>query len=648
MLKRTLPALLFAALGLAACSGDSTGSGPRLNRLVVEPSTYYLGVGDTVRLSAIGLQNAGDKLLDAIEVAPKFKSSNTAVATVTSDGKVTGVSIGTATITATSGGQTATAAVNVLAPGNFRTFNVESTDESGCANPKYHLSRQVASTAHVLLYEDTQNPAGGFTDTQYQAIADEFEAVGYQTDVANFGQPTDLDHNGKVIGLFTRAVNELTPANVGYVYGGFYYSRDVFPRTPTPALGACPTSNRAEMFYLLAPDPTGSINGNARSAAYVRENTLSTLPHEMQHLINASRRLLVTNAPDETIWLDEGLSHVGEELAYYAKSGFAPRQNLGAPQVFASQAQFNNFVEYQDNNLTRLRTYLESPEGNSPIANNDELETRGATWWLLRYLADRKGGSESAFWMSLVNTTNVGFANLQSAMGTDPLPYMRDWSVMTYTDDSGLPVATQFTEPSWNHRSIFGSANAGSHFPLQVHTLAAGSTGVSVMSGSAAYYKFGVAPAVTADVRVVQAGSTPVAACTPAALAVGQVQQVTLNAGVGFCVGGGATGAEYVVIPFYGSSAPSTSIALTLTAAGVIPPVGPPSPVRAPSTGSVLFPMDGIDPQTLRGGGRELELRLRERRIAARLRTGAVSQVRGDLASVEGPAGVTVNLVRTR
>ncbi|HYH82097.1 MAG TPA: Ig-like domain-containing protein [Longimicrobium sp.] len=644
MLKRTLPALLFAALGLAACK-DSTGSGPRLSSLVVEPSTYYLGVGDTVRLSAVGTREDNDQ---DVAASARYSSSNTAVATVTNDGKVTAVSVGTAQITASAGGQTATATINVLAAGNFRTFNVESTSATGCDAPQYHPARLVASTAHVLVYEDMQNPAGGFTDAEYQAIANEFEAVGYQTDVTNFGQPSDLDGNGKVIALFTRAVNELTPAGVDYVYGGFFYSRDLFRRTPQPGFEACPTSNVAEMFYLLAPDPGGTINGHTRSKSYVRENTLSTLPHELQHLINSSRRFFVNNvSADETIWLDEGLSHVAEELAYYAKSGYAPRQNLGAPQVFATQAQFNNYVDYQDNNLGRLRTYLRDPEGNSPIANNDELETRGATWWLLRYLADRKGGSEQAFWFALANSNTAGFANLQNALGTDPLPWARDWAVMSYTDDTGLPVAAQFTEPSWNHRSIYGSPNAGSQFPLKVQSLTNGSTGVSVMSTSAAYFKLGVAPAATADVRFVQAGSTPVAACTPTTLAVGHVQQVVMNAGVGFCLAGGATGAEYVAIPFYGSSTSGSSITLTVTASGVVPPLGPPNPVRAPAA-SVLFPLDGFDPQTMRGGGRELELRLRERRIAARLRTGGTPARRGDLAAIEGPAGVTINVVRTR
>jgi len=646
MNKRTLPALLFAAIGLAACK-DSTGGNTNQNitQLILEPSTYYLGVGDTTTLTAVGVPE--DDPEQFVVVDASFKSTNTSVATVNSSGKVTGVSIGTTQIIAKGSGYADTATVNVVTPGNFRTFNVE--PNSICTNGKWHQARLVATTAHVMLYEDFQNPTGGFSDAQYQAIANEFEAVGYQTDVANFGQPTDRDGNGKVIGLFTRAVNELTPAGVGYVYGGFFYARDVFPRVPEGNLGACPTSNKSEMFYLLAPDPNGTINGNRRSAEYVRTNTLSTLPHEMQHLINASRRYAQPgDVPPETVWLDEGLSHVGEELAYYAKSGYGPGQNLNATAVFGTNAQAANFDEYQDNNLGRLITYLQAPNSNSPIADNDELETRGATWWLLRYLADRKGGSQAAFWQSLVATSDTGLVNLQKAVGSDVVAMARDWSVMTYTDDA-LTTSPQFQEASWNHRSITGALPAHT-YPLRVQTLGNGNAAIPVMSFSAAYFKFGVAPAATADIRLSATGGTPPAACTNTALTVGQVQQVTLGTtGAGFCLSGGATGAEYVVIPFYGSTTQGATINLSVTATGVIAPVGPPSPVREAVVSSP-FPLDGFDVGSMRGGAWELELRLRERRLGARSRgnRGVSGFGAARLASVEGPAGVTISVVRTR
>ena len=77
-MKRILAALLFAVLGLAACK-DSTGSGPRLSRLAVAPSTYFLGVGDTVRLSALGVRADND---EEVAASASYRSNNTSVATV--------------------------------------------------------------------------------------------------------------------------------------------------------------------------------------------------------------------------------------------------------------------------------------------------------------------------------------------------------------------------------------------------------------------------------------------------------------------------------------------------------------------------------------------------------------------------------------
>ncbi|HEX6750163.1 MAG TPA: Ig-like domain-containing protein [Longimicrobium sp.] len=643
-MKRTLPLLLLALGGLAACS-DGTGGEP-LAQLDVEPSTYFLSVGDTFRLTVTGKNDAGTTV--SVNGA-SFKSENPGVASVTGDGKVTGVSVGTTDIIVKAGGQTDTSTINVLAQGSIKTFNVDALSETGCEEPVYHPARQVASAAHVAIYEDLNNPSGGFTAAEYQSIADEFEAKIYPTDIANFGTPTDLDANGKVIILYTRAVNELTPPGAGFIYGGFFYERDLFPRTETSQFQACPTSNLAEMFYLLSVDPTGSINGHVRDKAYVRESTLSTTAHELQHLINHSRRLYVTHAPAETLWLDEGLSHVAEELVYYAESGRSPRQNLGQAQILASQAQLDDFNEFMIQNTVRYREYLRAPAPNSPWANNDELETRGATWSYLRYLADRKGGSEPAFWAALVNSSTTGIGNLNAATGTDATAWARDWAVSNYTDDAGFTTGAQFTQPSWNYRDIFKNSGLGGTYPLQVSTLGAGTTGVSVKAGSAAYLKFGVAAGQQGDIRVAPSGGTVAGACTVLNLNVGDVHQVVMGTGVALCPAGGAAGAEFVVIPFYGSATSDATIGIGVTAANVIAPVGPPNPSRTAESSLVSpFPLDHYGLSRPYDGGLELRLRLRERRIAERLRPSTTSGARRDANAVDGPNGVTVNVVRTK
>src|SRR5204863_8605906 len=99
-------------------------------------------------------------------------------------------------------------------------------------------------------------------------------------------------------------------------------------------------SNFAEMFYLIVPDPSGTINGNVRTKAEVTQSSISVLAHEYQHLINAARRLYINDAEDfEEVWLNEGLSHIAEELLFYRTAGLQPRSNIDATTITASQTR---------------------------------------------------------------------------------------------------------------------------------------------------------------------------------------------------------------------------------------------------------------------------------------------------------------------
>lgn len=376
-----------------------------------------------------------------------------------------------------------------------------------CANALMIPARVAAVTSKTIVVADTANPAGGFSDADYAAVGATFDTLVDAVDEANFGAPTDIDANGKVILFFTKEVNKLTPANSrGYV-GGFFYGRDLFPKTTDTQrnIEGCATSNVAEMFYLLVPDPNGTINNNKRSTSMVQQVTIGTTAHEFQHLINTGRRLYVNNAPNfEDVWLDEGLAHIAEELTFYREAAMAPKQDIAASAIRTTQARIDAFNNYQSANFGRFETYLESPSAYGPYQPNDSLETRGATWSMLRYLADQSGLQDSVIWHRLVaNTQYNGLANLANAFrGTTSdiagtIDLIRNWSVAVGTDDLSANVASVYQMPSWNFRDMYavllGSGSTPGQYPLVLNTLGNGNSSVGLVASGSVYYRFSVA-----------------------------------------------------------------------------------------------------------------------------------------------------------
>ena len=295
-----------------------------------------------------------------------------------------------------------------LAVGDLVTVNVNGTDD--CTNPILHVARVEAVGTKALILNDTLNPKNGFTTADFERFAAKFDTLIYPVDVGAFGEPTDIDQNGHIGLIFTRAVNELTPANSDSYVGGFTFSRDLFPVKDTQRASACATSNQGEFFYLLTPDPIGEINNNRRSTAFVDQATTPVIAHEFQHLINSSRRLYVnvSSAAFEATWLDEGLAHVAEELLFFHEAGLTPRNNLDAATVRASTAAVNAFNSDMSGNAGRYKTFLQSPSTNSPFNADDALPTRGAAWSLLRYLADEKSAGFPATASATLRRTGTG------------------------------------------------------------------------------------------------------------------------------------------------------------------------------------------------------------------------------------------------
>jgi hypothetical protein len=392
------------------------------------------------------------------------------------------------------GGAARLALQQAAPPAIGTVLDLNTSTESACDDPDVRTGRVVAVSQRAVVVADTMNPPGGMTVTDYEDVAATFDTVVYPLNVANFGEPQDVDGNGRIIIFYTRAVNEMTPANVDYIVGGFFYVRDLFPKAPDDvAPFYCPTSNDAEMFYMLTADPAGVVNGNVRTVEEVLESTVGVTGHEFQHLINASRRLYVlgTENFDEEVYLNEGLSHIAEELLFYHRAQRGPRQNLGSAVVATGTASREAFIAFGQQNEARYGEYLRNPEGSSPYEDDDDLGTRGAAWAYLRYVADRRNGNDAQLWFSLVNNEVTGLANLQEVLGQDPIALARDFVVSVYTDDAVSGIPAIFTQPSWNHRTLRTVFSSG--FNLKVRPLASGGTQDMVLTrGGAAYLRAAV------------------------------------------------------------------------------------------------------------------------------------------------------------
>jgi hypothetical protein len=398
-----------------------------------------------------------------------------------------------------------------VAVGDLLSLNANAN--SGCSTPDLRTGRVAAVSQYAVIVADQGNPVGGFSDAEYASFAADFDTLVYPVLTDNFGSPSDLDANGgRSIIFFTRAVNEMTPAGATYYIGGFFFGRDLLPRA------SCTGSNVAEMFYMIVPDPNGVVNGNVRSKDFVQRITTGIIGHEFQHLINGAKK--IENGQQyfaEDVWMNEGLSHIGEELLFYRTSGLSPRTNITRATLTASQRRVDAFLGYGISNFGRFDEFLTDPETQSPYADDDELATRGAAWSLLRYAADRKGGDEKSFWRALVGARVFGTSNLNQQTGIPTAEIVRDWAVANYADDIGGATDAEFTHPSWSFRSVFEALTDGQnpHGPLalKMRPLTDNvANGASLTGGGAAYYRFGVASGTEGNVSVTTQGAAPPAA----------------------------------------------------------------------------------------------------------------------------------------
>jgi hypothetical protein len=380
------------------------------------------------------------------------------------------------------------AAVAAPPVGSQRSFQVLS-EFDGSAFERVTARLRYAGD-HILLYVDVDQPSGAFTDADLKTFGDIFDRTLYDIGVRAFGRESDIDANGRVIFVLTPVVNTLTSSaecsTSGFITG-FHFGLDLLPTQPN--------SNRGEIFYALVPDV-----GGARSCAHTKADVERLVPatfiHEFQHMISFGQHVVARGGNSETLWLNEALSHIAEELggkAYEAK--FPPPAGRADPnQLFPDSAQ-----GFLTPNMRNAQRFLETPGATSVTANSGSgsLAERGGGWLFLRWLGDQKG---EGIYGRLVQTSRTGVANVEDKAAESLGALFGDFATAIFTDSipgvarEAVPVRLRFT--SRNFRRIFkrfadiDQSGRTPPFPFVPVSVGVGQTASGAIAlGSMAYYQ---------------------------------------------------------------------------------------------------------------------------------------------------------------
>lgn len=373
-----------------------------------------------------------------------------------------------------------------------------------------------ALSARATVIADVATPPGGFSASDYNAIALEFDNLIFPVDTSWFGAPTDINSDGRITIFMTPEVNKLTPPSSAGFTAGFFFGSDLIKRSEYPTTNECRNqTNEQEIFYVLVPDPSGTFN-NVRSTATVRQGTRGVIAHEFQHMINQGvRQYNPAVQALETFWLNEAMSHFAEEAVGRTLLGAGDYQELTFAQVNPNPTAQNDYNAFFRQNLTRFQRWMARPDTSAPISakNRDQLAPRGASWALLRYAIDQySAGAARAFTRALAAGPQTDIANLLArASGAQFDQIITGWLVANYADGLAIPgLPTRYTYPSWNVRDAMAGASNGT-FPLVVDPLP-GTFPSQALSSSGTYYRLTRAAAGPAvQVKLTAAGGAPLA-----------------------------------------------------------------------------------------------------------------------------------------
>lgn len=158
--------------------------------------------------------------------------------------------------------------------------------------------------------------------------------------------------------------------------------------------------------------------------------TDAVLAHEFQHLFNFHQHVLIRNGRPEENWLNEGLSHVCEDL-------------VGG---------------HEAHNRHNIERFLANPRHTPLRGSVDDPGVRGAAYLFVRSLIEDFG---MEILPRLVQTNNVGLRNVREAAGDRITDIYERYLSRLYLTGSGINPSLEYTTP------ILADTTSGARrFPL--------------------------------------------------------------------------------------------------------------------------------------------------------------------------------------
>lgn len=381
------------------------------------------------------------------------------------------------------------------------TVTLYADDDGTCSNAEQvrAVVRMVGNNS--IWLDDLGNPAGTFTDTEL-ANLDAFYSANID-DVHDdyFGGLSDVDGNGRFLVLMTKEVNRAADVR------GFVWPRDIV------AHEYCATSNQAEIFYGMVPDPQGSVGDTVTKQALL-DYYPSLIAHEVTHLVQANAHIY-GNAADrgwKASWEWEGGATLAEQLVGYRLFGHGSGQELDKSALspwserrhwygdwYLEMAMFFGW-DYRGDDAGRVSgapeecSWVGTPdEGNSGPCLLDGREVYGVPSMVLRYAMDRWGGDypggERALMRRLTQSPTRGFASLvdvspERSWRAEEI--LTDFYITLWIDLQGWGA---YGMTSWDLHDIFNDLPA--NVRLQPYTSSSPNprlTGRRVRAGSSLYF----------------------------------------------------------------------------------------------------------------------------------------------------------------